>query len=194
MSRTCSKSSRCVFNSRLPLPPSSRFRFSGMKSISRPYLCQQYPHPHSPDVLAFGSCACRPRCSLLQVMIDTATASSMQMLNSRPALISSIIIEKPDNENDLFQAVGDLAKSLGHRLTTHPGQFTQIGSPTQKVVDASVRELEYHCDMMDRMGLGPDAVMIIHMGVRNIWESNLGGDTEICNLRHRVSTATSRPL
>lgn len=48
----------------------------------------------------------------------------------------------------------------------HPGQFTQIGSPNQKVVDASIRELEYHCEMMDRMGLGADGVMIIHMGVR----------------------------
>lgn len=63
------------------------------------------------------------------------------------------------------QTVGNLAKSLGHRLTLHPGQFTQIGSPTVKVVEASVRELEYHCEMMDRMGLGPDSVMIIHMGV-----------------------------
>lgn len=63
------------------------------------------------------------------------------------------------------QAVGDLAKSLNHRLTLHPGQFTQIGSPSEKVVAASIRELEYHCEMMDRMGLGPDGVMIIHMGV-----------------------------
>ncbi|KAF8315433.1 UV-endonuclease UvdE [Clavulina sp. PMI_390] len=66
-------------------------------------------------------------------------------------------------EADL-KAVGDLAKRLGHRLTLHPGQFTQIASPTKKVVDSSVRELEYHCEMMERMGLAPDGVMIIHMG------------------------------
>ncbi|OWZ61878.1 UV damage endonuclease UvdE [Cryptococcus neoformans] len=59
---------------------------------------------------------------------------------------------------------GDLARRYGHRLTMHPGQFTQLGSPKKAVVDASIRELEYHCEIMDRMGLGPDGVMIIHMG------------------------------
>ena len=61
--------------------------------------------------------------------------------------------------------VGRLANSLGHRLTTHPGQFTQLGSPKENVIAQSISELEYHCDMMDRMELGVDSVMIIHMGV-----------------------------
>lgn len=43
---------------------------------------------------------------------------------------------------DELRAVGDLAKKLGHRLTTHPGQFTQLASPKEAVVDASVRELD----------------------------------------------------
>ena len=41
-----------------------------------------------------------------------------------------------------LQAVGDLARKLGHRLTTHPGQFTQLASPKEAVVEASIRELE----------------------------------------------------
>lgn len=72
-------------------------------------------------------------------------------------------------------------------MTTHPGQFTQLGSPTKKVVDNSLRELECtsfpslslfsqvystkltshfvdHNEMLDRMGLDTDSVMIIHMG------------------------------
>ena len=43
---------------------------------------------------------------------------------------------------DELKAVGDLAKKLGHRLTTHPGQFTQLASPKEAVVEASIRELE----------------------------------------------------
>lgn len=42
-----------------------------------------------------------------------------------------------------LKAAGDLANGYGHRLTLHPGQFTQIGSPKESVIDASVREL--HC-------------------------------------------------
>ncbi|KAG9015053.1 hypothetical protein FRB90_004992 [Tulasnella sp. 427] len=62
------------------------------------------------------------------------------------------------------QEAGDLAKKYNHRLTMHPGQFTQLGSPREEVVTASVRELEYQCEIMDRMGLDQDSVMIIHMG------------------------------
>ncbi|KDQ57434.1 hypothetical protein JAAARDRAFT_113368, partial [Jaapia argillacea MUCL 33604] len=63
-----------------------------------------------------------------------------------------------------LKAAGDLANKLGHRLTTHPGQFTQLGSPNPKVVTNAVRDLKYHCEMIDRMGLGKDSVMIIHGG------------------------------
>ncbi|KAH9903260.1 UV-endonuclease UvdE-domain-containing protein [Cubamyces lactineus] len=63
-----------------------------------------------------------------------------------------------------LKAAGDLAKKYGHRLTTHPGQFTQLGSPRDVVVDAAIRDLEYHCSMFRYMGLDQDSVMIIHMG------------------------------
>ncbi|EJC98618.1 UV-endonuclease UvdE [Fomitiporia mediterranea MF3/22] len=63
-----------------------------------------------------------------------------------------------------LKAVGKTAKELGVRLTSHPGQFTQLGSPREVVVRNAVRDLEYHCEMMDRMGLDQDSVMIIHMG------------------------------
>ena len=39
-------------------------------------------------------------------------------------------------------------------------QFTQLGSPKDGVVEASVRELDYQCEIMDRMGLGADGVMM----------------------------------
>lgn len=63
-----------------------------------------------------------------------------------------------------LEEAGELAKKYKHRLTMHPGQFTQLGSPREEVVTASVRELEYQCEIMDRMGLDQDSVMIIHMG------------------------------
>ena len=60
-----------------------------------------------------------------------------------------------------LKAAGDLAKRLGHRLTMHPGQFTQLGSPRPEVIEASIRDLDVHCEMLDLMGLGPDSVMIM---------------------------------
>ncbi|KAL5519595.1 hypothetical protein ACEPAH_1278 [Sanghuangporus vaninii] len=63
-----------------------------------------------------------------------------------------------------LKAIGETARELGVRLTSHPGQFTQLGSPREVVVRNAVRDLQYHCEMMDRMGLDQDSVMIIHMG------------------------------
>lgn len=64
----------------------------------------------------------------------------------------------------LLARAGELANKYGHRLTTHPGQFTQLGSPKPEVVDAAVRELAYHTEMLDRMGISPDGVIIVHGG------------------------------
>jgi UV DNA damage endonuclease len=44
-----------------------------------------------------------------------------------------------------LKAVGDLAKKYGHRLTTYPGPLTQLASPKENVVEASIKDLECQC-------------------------------------------------
>lgn len=65
---------------------------------------------------------------------------------------------------DSLKEAGDLAQRYGHRLTTHPGQFTQLGSPRDAVRGAAVRELNYHSQMLDLMGIDRDGVMVVHVG------------------------------
>jgi len=65
---------------------------------------------------------------------------------------------------DELKEVGDLAKKLGHRLTMHPGQFNQLGSKTEKVVTSTFRDLKYHAQILDFMGLDKNSVLILHMG------------------------------
>ncbi|KAM0461412.1 hypothetical protein ACHAPV_004116 [Trichoderma viride] len=69
---------------------------------------------------------------------------------------------------DVLADAGKVAAELGHRLTTHPGQYTQIASPRKEVVAASFRDLEYHDEMLSLLKLPEqmdrDAVMILHMG------------------------------
>ncbi|MCJ1248906.1 UV-damage endonuclease [Trapelia coarctata] len=64
--------------------------------------------------------------------------------------------------------VGKVAAELGHRLTTHPGQFTQLGSPRKQVIDNALRDLAYHAELLSLLKLPPqqnrDAVMILHLG------------------------------
>ncbi|OAA72250.1 UV-damage endonuclease [Cordyceps fumosorosea ARSEF 2679] len=69
---------------------------------------------------------------------------------------------------DALREAGRVAAALGHRLTTHPGQFTQLGSPRREVIEASLRDLAYHDEMLSLLRLPPqldrDAVMILHLG------------------------------
>lgn len=64
--------------------------------------------------------------------------------------------------------VGKIAAKYGHRLTTHPGQFTQLGSPRETVIQNAFRDLEYHEELLSLLKLpeqqNRDAVMIIHLG------------------------------
>ena len=49
------------------------------------------------------------------------------------------------------------------RLSMHPGQYTVLNSPKEKVVTASVRELEYHASFLD--AVGPESGTItLHAG------------------------------
>ena len=63
---------------------------------------------------------------------------------------------------------GKVAAELGHRLTTHPGQYTQLGSPRKPVIDNAIRDLDYHAELLSLLKLPPqqdrDAVMILHLG------------------------------
>lgn len=70
--------------------------------------------------------------------------------------------------SETLAEVGKVVAELGHRVTTHPGQFTQLGSPRKQVVDNAIRDLEYHDEMLSLLKLpdqmNRDAVMILHMG------------------------------
>ncbi|KAL1963108.1 hypothetical protein VTN77DRAFT_8651 [Rasamsonia byssochlamydoides] len=70
--------------------------------------------------------------------------------------------------SEVLAEAGRVAAQLGHRLTMHPGLFTQLGSPRKEVIDNSIRDLEYHSELLQLLKLPPqqdrDAVMILHMG------------------------------
>jgi UV DNA damage endonuclease len=65
--------------------------------------------------------------------------------------------------NELAE-VGELARSLDIRLSTHPGQYTVLNSEDQAVQTAAAAELEVQAALLDAMGLGPEAVVVLHVG------------------------------
>lgn len=46
----------------------------------------------------------------------------------------------------------------------HPGQYTLINTPKERVLENSIEELKYHCDVLDCMGLGRTSKIQIHVG------------------------------
>ena len=60
--------------------------------------------------------------------------------------------------------VGAVARALEIRLSTHPGQYTVLNSESPDVRAAALAELEVQAALLDAMGLGPEAVVVLHVG------------------------------
>jgi UV DNA damage endonuclease len=60
--------------------------------------------------------------------------------------------------------LGARASGLGVRLSTHPGQYVVLNSQDEAVRTAAVRDVELQAEILDVMGLGPEAVVVLHVG------------------------------
>jgi UV DNA damage endonuclease len=69
-----------------------------------------------------------------------------------------------DEAGDELAAVGALARQLDIRLSMHPGQYTVLNSPDERIAAAARRELQYATDVLDRMGQPDDNKVILHIG------------------------------
>ena len=56
------------------------------------------------------------------------------------------------------------ARAAGLRLSFHPSQFVILNSPNPELVRKSIWDLSSQAEMLDCMELGPEAVMVIHVG------------------------------
>lgn len=90
---------------------------------------------------------------------------------------------------DELAEAGKAAKRLEQRLTMHPGQFCVLSTPHEKVLQASIRELEVHAKVLDLMGVDQDGVMILHGG-------GTYGDREASleRIRHTIQHRLPKPV
>ncbi len=61
-------------------------------------------------------------------------------------------------------ALGARARAMDLRLSTHPSQYIVLNSEDPVIRAAAVRDLELQTEMLDVMGLGPEAVVVLHVG------------------------------
>ena len=60
--------------------------------------------------------------------------------------------------------LGARANELDIRLSTHPSQYIVLNSEDPAVRDAAVRDVELQAQILDVMGVGPEAVVVLHVG------------------------------
>lgn len=63
-----------------------------------------------------------------------------------------------------FKELGLIARSQHLRLSFHPSQYIILNSPDAKLTAQSVHDIESQAEMLDRMELGPEAVVVVHVG------------------------------
>ena len=76
----------------------------------------------------------------------------------------------PQFHRQLAEAAGELAalgaraRELGIRLSTHPSQYIVLNSEDPVVRAAAIRDVELQAEILEVMGLGPEAVVVLHVG------------------------------
>ena len=89
-------------------------------------------------------------------------ATSLAPYASHPELTR--FRDAPRRFADRLAQVGAQANRLGIRISSHPGQYTVLNSEDPEVQRLAAAELEVQAELMDGMGLGPESVVILHVG------------------------------
>jgi UV DNA damage endonuclease len=63
-----------------------------------------------------------------------------------------------------LQTLGKKAKQCDIRLSMQQGQYTVLNSPHAHVVENAIRDLEYHCDFLNALGMNATNKIILHIG------------------------------
>jgi len=65
---------------------------------------------------------------------------------------------------DELERIGTRVRALDLRLSTHPGQYVVLSSVREDVREAALRDVELQAALLDALGLGDEAVVVLHVG------------------------------
>lgn len=64
----------------------------------------------------------------------------------------------------MLKRIGEYAKKNKIRLTMHPSHFNNLASESEKVIKGTLADLKHHCEILDRMKLDKNSILILHGG------------------------------
>ncbi|MFP4162667.1 MAG: UV DNA damage repair endonuclease UvsE [Chitinispirillaceae bacterium] len=69
-----------------------------------------------------------------------------------------------DHFSEKFRSIGQYIRKHGMRISMHPDQFVLLNAKENRIVESSIRELQYHAEVLDLLGLDQTARIQIHLG------------------------------
>lgn len=63
-----------------------------------------------------------------------------------------------------FEEIGIYIKNNSLRVSMHPGQYTVLNSPDIQIYHRALKDLQYHCDVLDLLKIDNTHKVIIHGG------------------------------
>ncbi len=61
-------------------------------------------------------------------------------------------------------SIGEKIKKAGIRVSMHPGQYTVLNSPDERVAANALLDLAYHADFLQALGMTPESKVVLHTG------------------------------
>lgn len=89
-------------------------------------------------------------------------------------------------------ALGALAREIGLRLSFHPSQYVILNTPDEALAAKSTLDLDAQARMLDCMGLGPEAVVVTHVG--GVYDNRERARALFVQRFERLQEATRRRL
>lgn len=72
--------------------------------------------------------------------------------------------DQPQRFASELAELGARAQKMDLRLSMHPGQYTVLNSENEGTVASAIEELEVHSEILEAMNLGPECVIVLHVG------------------------------
>ena len=99
-----------------------------------------------------------------------------------------------DEIAELMLEIGKIAKDAGQRLTMHPGPYNCLASPTKKVVEKTIRELNFHSEQFNMMGYDPSPYNKINIHVGGAYGDKKGTLNAFCHNFKLLNEDTKKRL
>ena len=99
-----------------------------------------------------------------------------------------------DEIASIMLEIGKIATDAGQRLTMHPGPYNCLASPTQKVVEKTIRELNFHSEQFNMMGYDPSPYNKINIHVGGAYGDKKGTLDAFCHNFKLLNEDTKKRL